>query len=325
MVRLLTYKDVESLVSMRDIVPAVEHVFGEYAEGRVEMPSKIYLDIKGHGDFRAMPSYVPSIGTAGIKWVNVHPDNPSKGLPTVMATILLNDPATGKLLCAMDGTDITDLRTGAAGGVAAKHLAKKDVSVIGLIGSGVQAWTQMLAYKEVYGTKLKLVKVNSRRLVHAQAFARRVHDALGYEAEAYDEPRYAADADIVATTTPARSPVLKAEWIKPGTHINAIGADAAGKQELETALTLKARVYVDSVEQASHSGEINIPWGQGLLTEKMLAGTIGGVITGKVPGRTNDNEITIFDSTGLSIQDMAVAHIVYERAIKDQIGADYDL
>jgi alanine dehydrogenase len=123
--------------------------------------------------------------------------------------------------------------------------------------------------------------------------------------------------------TPARSPILEAGWVKPGTHINAIGADAPGKQELYTGLTLKARVFVDSVEQASHSGEINVPWSKGLLDEKKLAGAIGEVIVGKKKGRLGD-EITVFDSTGLSIQDMAVAHIAYERAMKSGRGTDFE-
>lgn len=323
MVRLLSGKDVSETVTMDDIVQAVEQVFGEYAKGGIEMPPKIYLDIPGHGDFRAMPAYVPSIETAGMKWVNVHPDNPRHGLPTVMATILLNDPATGKPLAVMDGTYVTDMRTGAAGGVAAKYLAKS-VATIGLIGSGEQAWTQVLAYKTVFGDKVKLVKVYSRHFEHAEAFAQRVEKFLGYDAMACKTPREAADADLIATVTPAREPILRPEWVKPGTHINAIGADAPGKQELFTELTLKARVFVDSVEQASHSGEINIPWSKGLLDEKKLTGTIGEVIAGKKKGRIGD-EITVFDSTGLSIQDMAVAHIIYERAMKTGRGTEFEL
>jgi alanine dehydrogenase len=325
MIRLLSEKDVERLVSMRDIIPAVERVFREYAEGKTEMPSKIYLDINGYGDFRAMPSYVPSVNTAGIKWVNVHPANPQKGIPTVMATVLLNDPKTGRLFCVMNGSGLTDMRTGAAGGIAAKYLARKDTSTVGIIGSGHQAWTQMLAYKEVFGGRIKHVKVCSRHMAHSEAFAKRVHAELGYDAKACASPKEAADADLVATVTPARAPILKKEWIKPGTHINAIGADAPGKQELETALTVSAKVFVDSYEQAAHSGEINIPWSERLLTKEKLAGTIGEVIAGMKPGRENDEEVTIFDSTGLSIQDMAVAHNVYEKAIRENVGTDYDL
>lgn len=129
--------------------------------------------------------------------------------------------------------------------------------------------------------------------------------------------------NLIATVTPARQPILRPEWVKPGTHINAIGADAPGKQELFTELTVKARIFVDSIEQASHSGEINIPWSKGLLDEKKLAGTIGEVVVGKNKGRLGD-EITVFNSTGLSIQDMAVAHITYERAMKSGRGTDFE-
>ncbi|WP_174591588.1 alanine dehydrogenase [Methanocella conradii] len=325
MIRLITDDEARQLLSMREAVEAVEHAFAEYALGRTRMPGKIYLDIEGYGDFRAMPAYLPSLNMAGIKWVNVHPDNPSKGLPTVMATLLLNDPQTGKLMCIINASSLTDLRTGAAGGVAAKYLARKDSSVIGVIGSGHQAWTQMLAYREVFGSRIKLVKVYSRHMEHADAFAGRVRAELGYDAQAYKTAEEAADADIVATVTPARRPVLIADWVKPGTHINAIGADAPGKQELESALTIKARVFVDSIEQASHSGEINVPWRQGLINEKKLAGTIGEVIIGRVPGRTSGDEITIFDSTGLGIQDVAVGHVVYEKALKENVGIEFNL
>ncbi len=323
MVRLLSGSDVESAVTMDDIIPAVEQAFVEYAEGKAIMPAKIYLDIPGHGDFRAMPAYVPSIGTAGIKWVNVHPGNPEHGLPTVMATILVNDPKTGKTLSIMDGTYITDMRTGAAGGIAAKYLAK-DVSEVGLIGSGRQAWTQILAYRSVFKEKIKQVKIYSRHFEHSESLANRIEKYLGYEAKPCKTGPEAADAGLVATTTPTRSPVVSPDWTRPGTHINAIGADAPGKQELLTELTLQARVFVDSIEQASHSGEINIPWSMGLIDEHKLAGTLGEVITGQNGGRLGD-EITVFDSTGLSIQDMAVAHLAYERSVKAGRGVEFQL
>lgn len=325
MARLLSDSDVQRLAAMDDVVPAVERAFAEYAEGRATMPAKVYLDIPGSGDFRAMPSYLPSIGTAGIKWVNVHPDNPQKGLPTVMATVLLNDPSTGRLLCVMGASGLTDARTGAAGGIAAKHLARRNSSVIGLIGSGRQAWAQALAYRVVFGQRIEMVKVYSRNVVHAERLAGRIRDELGYAAQAVATAREAADADIVATATPATRPVLMAGWVRPGTHVNAIGADAPGKQELESALTARARVFVDSVEQASHSGEINVPIGEGIIRREDIAGTIGDVVAGRIRGRAGDDEITVFDSTGLGIQDMAVAHMVYERALRDRVGVDFDL
>ncbi len=325
MVRLLSNADVAAVISMGDIIPVVENAFSEYAQNKVVMPCKIYLDVQGYGDFRAMPAYMPSGKTAGIKWVNVHPGNRAYNKPTVMATILLNNPTTGEPIGIIDGTLITDMRTGAAGAVAAKHLARKDAATIGLIGCGRQAWTQMLAYQAVYGDEIKLVKVYDLNPDSANAMAERIMKEMSINAIACMNPEQAANADIVVTTTPSRKPVLKLAWIKPGTHINAIGADAPGKQELETTLTVAAKVFVDSIEQASHSGEINVPWSEGKLTEKMLAGTLGEVIAGVGPGRTDDQEITVFDSTGLSIQDMAVAHLVYERAIVEGIGKEFDM
>ncbi|WP_424358958.1 ornithine cyclodeaminase family protein [Methanocella sp. MCL-LM] len=321
MVRLLSGSDIEAVVSMGDVIPAVERVFGEYAEGRVVMPPKMYLDISGYGDFRAMPAYLPSANTAGLKWVNVHPGNREHGLPTVMATILINDPKTGKVLSVMDGTYITDMRTGAAGGIAAKYLAT-DVSTVGLIGSGRQAWAQMLAYHSLFKDRIQQVKIYSRHIEHSEALAARIEKYMGYDSIACKTGKDAADAGLVATVTPARSPILQPDWVLPGTHINAIGADAPGKQELYTELTLKARVFVDSVEQASHSGEVNIPWSQGLMNEQKLAGTLGEVVAGKKQGRLRD-EITVFDSTGLSIQDLAVAHLAYERAIEAGRGVEF--
>jgi alanine dehydrogenase len=325
MVRLLSSEDIATIISMQEIIPVVENAFREHALGQVVMPCKIYLDVEGHGDFRAMPAYMPSGKTAGIKWVNVHPGNREFNKPTVMASILLNNPATGELISIMDGTLITDMRTGAAGGIAAKHLARKDASIIGLIGSGRQAWTQMLAYKAVFGSQIKTVKVYDLSIAASTAMAERIRKELGYDAVSCEQPQCAADADIVVTTTPSRKPVLRLAWIRPGTHINAIGADAPGKQELETLLTVAAKVFVDSVDQASHSGEINVPWCEGQLDESKLAGTLGAVIAGTKPGRVNDQDITVFDSTGLSIQDMAVAHLVYERAIVEGIGRDFDM
>jgi alanine dehydrogenase len=198
-------------------------------------------------------------------------------------------------------------------------------STIGLISSGRQAWTQMLAYKAVFGSQIKMVKVYDLNIASLKAMAERIKKELGYDAVAYEQAQFAADAYILVTTTPSRKPVLRLAWVKPGTHINAIGADAPGKQEPETSLTVAAKVFVDSVDQASHSGEINVPWGEGQLGEGRLAGTPGGVIAGTKPGCVNDQDITVFDTTCLSIQDMAVAHLVYERAIAEGIGRDFDM
>ena len=290
-----------------------------YGKNLVQMPAKIYLHLdKYNGDFRAMPAYIEGMEACGLKWVNVHPKNRRFGLPCVTAVLILSDPRNGFPLCIMDATLLTNLRTGAAGGIAAKYLARKDSSVVGLVGCGVQARTQLLALKELF--RIKLVYVWGPKREYAKKFLKDT-EYLGLNVKIKDNiPGCVEEADIVVTTTPVRKPIVKSEWIKHGTHINAIGADAKGKEELEPALLKKAKLVVDDWQQASHSGEINVPLSRGIITKKDIYATLGEVLIGKKKGRVSSKEITIFDSTGLAIQDVAVANLVYKRALKKKIG-----
>jgi len=306
---------------MDSVLDAVETAYVEHAKGKAQMPPKEYLFFeKYNGDLRIMPCYLPEMGEAGVKSVNVHPQNPlQENLPTVMAVIELVDPKTGFPLAIMDGTWITNMRTGAAGGVAAKYLARDNSETVGIIGAGKQAYTQLMALNEVMD--IKEATVYCRTCSSREIFAQRVSEKYGIDVKAVETPREAVEnRDVVVTVTPVSDPVIKAEWISPGTHINAMGADAPGKEELETALVLKSSVFIDNWEQASHSGEINVPVSRGLLLEEDLAGTLGDVINGKIPGRTYDKEITIFDSTGLAVQDITTAWTVYEKAKDLQRG-----
>jgi len=306
----------EELLSMGEALRAVECSFKLEAEGQVSMPSKLYLDLpQYHGDFRAMPAYIN--GIAGIKWVSVYPNNWRQNLPSVMATIILCDANTGCPLAVMDGTYITKIRTGAAGGVAVKYLARRDSSVIGLIGAGVQARTQLLAISEVL-PKIEQVKVFDQQRDASVTYASEMGTELDINIHPVETIEEAIEADIVVTTTPSREPVVKRQQVRPGTHINAIGADAKGKQELEVGLLTVAKVIVDDIEQASHSGEINVPLSQGVIKLEDIYGTLGEVVANMKKGRENDQEITIFDSTGLAIQDMICAKLVYEKANKEE-------
>jgi alanine dehydrogenase len=266
------------------------------------MPPKVYVTLPG-GDFRTMPADIPALGLAGVKIVNVHPGNPGRGLETVMALIVLLDPPTGTPYAILNGTTLTDLRTGAAGAVAARHLCRRQDGVeIGLVGAGRQAETQLEATAAWLG--IERVRVWSRREATAEAFARRFSR---FEIAA-TSLELTADCDLLVTTTPSREPLVQDAWIADGTHINAIGADAAGKQELDPAILLRASVYVDDPRQAVHSGEINVPIASGLYSVDRVAGTIGDVILGRA-GRRSDDEVTVFDSTGLAVQDLAIAGV----------------
>lgn len=304
---------------MPEALKTVEQAFQLYGQNLVQMPAKIYLHLGQYaGDFRAMPAYLGKINACGIKWVSVYPGNKDAGLPAVMATIILSDSHTGYPFAIMDGTYITSLRTGAAGGIAAKYLARKDAAVVGLVGCGAQARSQVLALNELF--QIKQVFVWGKRRDEADRFKKTLKPS-GLNIDIKEGIRECVrDADIVVTTTPARRPLVNTGWIKPGTHINAIGADAPGKEELDPHLLKQAKIIVDDWEQARHSGEINVALAKGFIRRKDIHATLGEVICGKKPGRANSQEITIFDSTGLAIQDVAIADLAYKKAIQRKIG-----
>ena len=321
---VLTGSQVMQVLDMDLALIAVEDAFRAYGEGRVNMPPKAYLTL-ARGDFRAMYGeiFLSRGHICGLKWVNVHPGNPAQGLLTVMAKILLNDPDTGLEFADLDGTHITNYRTGAAGGVAARHLARPDATRLGLIGAGAQARTQVAAILKV--RPIQEIVVFDRHRDHSQTFAAGMAAAFGVKARAATAAAEAVTGqDIVVTTTPSRTPVVERQWVSPGTHINAIGADAAGKQELAAAILTAAKVVVDDWAQASHSGEINVALARGELTQAQIYGSLGDIVAGKKPGRETPEEITVFDSTGLIIQDRALGLAVYQRARERGLGEEKD-
>ena len=298
---------------MKDALHVVEASFKEFAQGKAIMPPKQYLDLpQFNGDFRAMPAYVPSMNIAGIKWVNSHGNNPKNGIETVMATIIVNKPETGEPLAVLDGTYITAVRTGAAGGVATKYLAKKDAKVAAFIGAGAQAYYQCEAICLVRDIEeVRIVDLNPNTV---KSFLDSI--SIFYKGKIIVSNSIedcVNEADIITLTTPSRSPLLKSEWVSAGTHINAIGADAEGKQECDPQVLKTARVFIDDWPQASHSGEINVPLAKGKCKKEDVKGSIGEIVAGTVAGRQNDLDITLFDSTGLAIQDIASAGAVLQR------------
>jgi len=323
-VLLLTEKDVKPLLLMSEVMEAVETAFREKALGHAQMPPKLYIMYdKYHGDLRAMPSYLERLEVSAVKVVNSHPDNPRKfKLPTVMATIILIDPRNGAPLAIMSGTWITAMRTGAAGGIAAKYLARKDSKVIGLVGAGTQAKTQLMALLSLY-EKLEEVRVWSRSEDRRKKYVSEMKPLCEGQTEIIPVESVkdaVIDADIIVTTTPSRRPLVSDEWISDGTHITCIGADAPGKEELDPSILLHVKIYVDDWEQGSHSGEINVPLARGIITKENICGELGEVVAGLKPGRTSPDEITVFTSTGLAVQDAVTAKLAYEKALADNLG-----
>jgi alanine dehydrogenase len=295
------YPRPESGLDIHEVNLAVEAAFREHGMGNVQMPPKVYITFPD-GDFRTMPAYLPAEHLAGLKCVNVHPGNPARGLPTVMALTTILDIGTGLPLAILNATGLTDLRTGAAGAIATKYLAGKRSVTVGLVGTGRQAAAQLEAIsREVEVTG---VRVWSRKDESAEKFAEKF---TRYDCRTGSLP-FVCDSDVIVTTTPSRSPVVMDEWVHEGTHINAIGADAPGKEELDPAILERAMVIVDDPVQAIHSGEINVPIRDGKFTPGEISGTLGEVVLGRKK-RKSSGQITVFDSTGLAIQDLAIASI----------------
>ena len=306
---LLDRNAIKTLMRMSDVINVVEDAFRMCGEGKGKMPAKTYLSLE-HGDFRAMPAALP--GSAGVKWVNVHPQNPSLGLPSIMAILIYSDPETGYPLAIMDATEITAYRTGAAAAIASRYLARRDSYTIGIIGAGFQAHTQILAHVELFSpisiNVFDVSKTAVDRLMHSLPQLS-IRNCSIQEAVA---------SDIVCTLTPSRSPIIKKEWIAAGTHINAVGADAPGKQELDSSILKEAIVVVDDLEQAGTSGEINVPIQKSIYSIREVYGTLAELVVGKKRGRTDNRVITVFDSTGIAVEDIAVAKLLFEKA--QQVG-----
>jgi len=302
---LLDRNAVNNLMNMSDVINVVEEAFRTWGKGKGNMPAKAYLLVE-HGDFRAMPAALP--GCAGMKWVNAHPQNQSRNLPSVMAIIIYNDPETGYPLAIMDATKITAYRTGAAAAIASKYLARRDSHTIGIIGAGCQAYTQILAHAELFD--LSLINVFDISEAAVDKLIRSFPEFPVRNCSIQE----AVLSDIVCTLTPSRNPIVKKEWIIAGTHINAVGADAAGKEELDPLILKDAIVVVDDIRQASSGGEINVPIQKGLYHIDEVHGTLAELVLGKKKGRTDNKVITVFDSTGIAIEDIAVAKLLFEKA-----------
>jgi alanine dehydrogenase len=273
--------------------------FERHARGDWVMPPKVYVDSPPHGDFRAMPAR--GDGLALLKWVTSFPHNPDRGLPVVAGALLLSDAATGELVAIMDCPAVTALRTGAAAAVSAQVLARADAGSVGLIGCGVNgAWAGRCLVAAGYGLG---VCADARPEV-AAALAVELDWRTGSRAQA-------AEQDLVVTVTPGEQPVVLASDLRPGQHLAVLGADAHGKAEVETGALERCHVFCDEWEQASSGGELSGPAAAGAVSRADVT-QLGDVIAGFAEGRGSDAEVTLFDSTGLAIQDLGIAAAVHQ-------------
>ncbi|NLM06169.1 MAG: ornithine cyclodeaminase family protein [Tissierellia bacterium] len=322
---LLSKSDIKKIFSMEDAIGAVEGAFKLFSSGGSEVPLRTVINNeKANGNFLFMPAYADSLEASSIKIVNIFPDNASKGLPTAPATVVLIDGKTGIIESIIDGTYCTQLRTGAASGVAFKYLARKDSEYGALIGVGSQAECQLEAM--IVANNLKEVKVYSRRFEKTKAFVEKMQEELGsYKTlitpvETSDEA--VENADVITLVTSSTSPVFDASKVKNGATISAVGSYQYHMQEVDPEIFKRtSKIYFDSTEAVlSESGDILKPLEDGILKEKDFTGEIGQVIMGNLVARESEDEIILFKTVGIGTQDLATAKAIYDKAQKLGVG-----
>jgi len=321
-VLVLTKEDIESLVTMEDAITAVEEGFKAFNSDRAVVPFPVALNVPdGHGDIHIKPGYMRGTSSYTVKIASGFYDNPKRGLSTSHGMLLLFDSRTGHPLCfEVDRCFLTDLRTAAAGAVAAKVLAKKSVSKVAVIGTGTQARMQIMALSKV--RKFDELRVWGRDPKKSEAYANEMSKVLGIKAVPAKTVEDAVRcSEIVVTATMSASPLVKVDWISGGAHITAMGSDEPGKQELDTKILARAdKVVVDSLKQCARLGEVHHALEDGSLKESDIHAELGEVLLGKKPGRESDKEVTVCDLTGIAIQDVAISQFVYEKAKRSGKG-----
>lgn len=326
---LLSREDIKKVFTMKDAIEADKKAFQLVVEGKCDAPLRTNIQAPKHeGCFLFMPAYVEEMDTASLKIINIFPHNIDNGIPSSPAQVLLIDGKTGIVIAVLDGTYVTQLRTGAASGAAFDVLARKDARIGALIGTGGQAATQleaMLAARDI-----KEVRVFDLNYDRTKEFADRMQEELAsYGAKivaAKTSDEAVEGADLLITVTPSSKPVFDASKVKEGATISCVGAYQPHMQEMDPAiLTRASKIYFDSKEAVlSESGDILIPLEQGTITEDDFTGDLGNVIKGELAGRENEEEIIVFETVGVATQDLVAARTIYDKAVEAGVGIEWN-
>lgn len=325
-ISILRKEDIEKIFSMDDAIKASKDALEIYSKGEADIPLRTILDIKDQdAESIYMPGYAAGAKALGIKIVSVFPNNNKKGLNTIPATMILVDEETGEVSSLMDGTYLTQIRTGAVSGAATDLLARSDARIFTVIGTGGQAPSQIEAVLNV--RKIETVKVYNRNLEKAEEFAKEMTSRFS---EKYNVKiiglssieKAISDADIITTVTTAKSPVFDGKLVKKGAHINAVGSFKPDMQEIDEYTIVNAdKIYVDTRDGVlNESGDFLIPMANGNFKPENITGELGELILKKIPSRENDSEITLFKTVGSGILDIVTARKIYENANKENIG-----
>ena len=313
----LSEADVRAVLSMADLIDVMESAVTAFSAGRVNQPVRTVLETPG-GFYATMPAYIAEPAAMGAKLVTVYHENAQKGLPSHLATIILLDPATGALLATMDGRFITEARTAAVSAVAARHLALPEAHTLAIIGSGVQARSHLEALSLV--RKFTDIRCWSPTTAHTRKF---VGDSRGVPLRATGSAESAVrDADLVVLVTASPTPVISDAWVKPGACVISVGACRPNQREMDPALVARARLIVDSRAAAlQESGDVVMGIQEGRFGEDHIAAELGQVAVNPQLGRTAADQVTIFKSLGMAVEDVAAADLVYRRASELEMGA----
>ena len=321
--RILVRKDVENLITMREVISEMEEVFSALTGKDAHVPGRTVLNLDGSDNsILFMPGYLQKSGGAGMKVVSVFPSNAARGIPTISAQIILCDVETGEVNSVLEGGYITALRTAATTAVATKHLARQDACHLGVFGAGVQAKSQIDAHREV--RNLERIIIYDLDSTKAEALAKHFQIICGQScmcSSAKSPDELVALSDIIIAATTSQTPVFKGDSLRKGTHVNAIGSYKPHVREVDDATIRRSRIYVDSYEHAlKESGDLIIPLRTGVIRESDIQGELGELVLGRKKGRENSDEITFFKSVGLAVQDIAVAQRVLKKAVRGDVG-----
>ncbi len=320
-VLIVNQTEVARLLPMGECVAAMEEALKGLARGEALLPLRQVVMLPGNqGALAAMPAYSETLKATGVKVITVFPGNRGTEYDSHQGAVLLFEAGHGSLKAIVDASEVTAIRTAAVSGVATRLLARPEAADLAILGSGVQARTHLEAMLIVRPPKR--IRVWSPTPDHAKAFAERESKRLGVEIEPMGSARGAVkDADIVCTVTSSREPVLKGDWLAPGAHINAVGASVKTARELDTAAVKKASLFVDRRESAlNEAGDFLIPKAERVIGDDHIRGEIGEVLLDRVPGRTLPEEITLFKSLGLAVEDLAAVHLIYSKAVEYNVG-----
>lgn len=335
-IRILSKKDIQSLFTLSMALEAVEQAYREKDSGQGQVWPMVFHEFDpGHADLDLKSGNLDGVGVFGLKLVSWYGANPAKGLSALYGTSMLFDLSTGVPKAVLNAGPITDYRTGAAGALGVKYLARKDAKHLLMVGCGELA-PYLIAATLLVKPDLKRVQlVNPHNPTHAEerreTITRKVQQLMEQSGTVCSVPIQAAEnveqavreSDIILTATPSYAPMIDAAWIQPGTHFSCVGSDMPGKQEISSDIFVGARVFGDDIAQCLSVGECEKPHREGKLDQ--LCGEIGGVISGKLPGRLSDQDITIFDSTGIALQDLASGAMILAMAERQGTGTLVEL